>query len=386
MADHRSKAELIGEKIKRRKPSGVWSTDFRVPGFKGRVRKTTETKDKEAAEIIANNLYQKLLTQTLTGKVEREVYTLEEAVTRYTVDHLLLKKTLTADAIASMGYALNAVIEELGPKIKLHEITNNKLDKMIATFKRRGLKGSSINRHWQYLRSVLRKAERGWGAKVPTYPDLIHWQDLKQKESKPRVRFLSPPEAHRLLDEAAPHIKGPIELALITGFRKGNAVDLDWSECHFDEGYIKVAQKGDEKDNPEFIKPINQTILRFLIDHGALDEDGNYKTKGRVFTHNGKPLGSIRKAFQNAVKRAGIKDFTFHDLRHTYASWLLKGGVDLVTIRDALGHKDIKTTSIYANVAEADVLKATDLIGSALANPESQIGHTPVVQIEQAAE
>ena len=366
--------QFKGDKIKRRKAGGVWSTDFRVPGYRGRVRKTTETRDKTAAEIIANNLYNEMIQQTLSGKVQRDVYTLEEAISRYTEQHLS-ESSCTVDSLESIGYALNKVLKMLGKDTRLHEITNNKLTNMVHKLKKSGLAGASINRHWQYLRAVMRKAERSWGAKVPVYPDLIHWSDLKQKENPHRMRFLTQPEAHKLLNACAAHIKGPVMLALLTGMRRNNCTALDWSEVDFEKRTITVTQKGGER----FVKPINLSIRDFLREQGP-------QASGPVFTYKGKPLGSIRKAFQNAVERAGITDFTFHDLRHTYATWLRQAGADLAIIQQALGHKSITTTMIYANVGNDEQALAAEAVAQKLANLESQIGHTPPVPMLQAAE
>jgi site-specific recombinase XerD len=85
-----------------------------------------------------------------------------------------------------------------------------------------------------------------------------------------------------------------------------------------------------------------------------------------VFCHeNGEKLGDIRAAFQGACRRAGIEDFHFHDLRHTFASHLVMKGVPLKVVQELLGHKDIKTTMRYAHLApgylEAGVNSLNDL-------------------------
>jgi len=68
-----------------------------------------------------------------------------------------------------------------------------------------------------------------------------------------------------------------------------------------------------------------------------------------VFTYKGKPIGSIRKAFNNACRRAGIKNLRFHDLRHTFATRLVLAGVDLATVSKLLGHSSIQMTMRYAH-------------------------------------
>jgi integrase len=345
--------KLTGNKVRRRKIGGVWATDFNVPGFEDRIRRSCKTRDQAAAEIIANNLYQELLLETLTGKVERDVYTLEDVVRRYFEDHLSRKP-----CFRSVSYTLLTVVKLLGENKKLHEVSNNDLTKMVSTLRKKGLANSSINRHWEQLRAVMRMAERLWGAKVPVYPDLIDWKALRKyvgKEAKHRVRFLTQSEAHRLLDACGDHIRPVVMLALLTGMRCGNCKDLDWSEVDFRLGLITVRQKGGEM----FEKKINKSIFDFLQ---ALAP----KKSGPVFTYKAKPLGSIRKAFENAVRRAGITDFTFHDLRHTYATWMRQAGADLPMIRDELGHATTKMTEVYANVGHDETASITNQIGVAL--------------------
>jgi integrase len=72
----------------------------------------------------------------------------------------------------------------------------------------------------------------------------------------------------------------------------------------------------------------------------------------KVFcSRRGVPYRSFRKAFERAVRLAGLSDFTFYDLRHTFASRLVMAGVDLPTVKELLGHKDISMTMRYAHLS-----------------------------------
>jgi len=81
-------------------------------------------------------------------------------------------------------------------------------------------------------------------------------------------------------------------------------------------------------------------------------------------------LKSFRKSFDSAVKRAEIKDFRFHNLRHTFASHLVMNGVDLNTVKELLGHKSIIKTLRYSHLSQDHKAKAVELLGSRFDSPQ----------------
>jgi integrase len=75
-----------------------------------------------------------------------------------------------------------------------------------------------------------------------------------------------------------------------------------------------------------------------------------------------KPFDNVKRSFGTALRKSHILDFHFHDLRHTFASWLVMAGVDLTTVKELLGHKDIKMTLRYAHLAPAHIRKAVEIL------------------------
>jgi site-specific recombinase XerD len=83
-----------------------------------------------------------------------------------------------------------------------------------------------------------------------------------------------------------------------------------------------------------------------------------------IFCNNkGVPVHDIRKSYSTALEKSGITNFRFHDLRHTFASRLVMAGVDLNTVRELLGHKDMTMTLRYAHLAQSHKQRAVDLLG-----------------------
>ena len=76
----------------------------------------------------------------------------------------------------------------------------------------------------------------------------------------------------------------------------------------------------------------------------------------------GNPRQDVRQSFSTALRKSGINNFHFHDLRHTFASQLVMSGVDLNTVRELLGHKDITMTLRYSHLAPRHKQHAVDIL------------------------
>jgi len=106
---------------------------------------------------------------------------------------------------------------------------------------------------------------------------------------------------------------------------------------------------------------MNDIVYRTLLDI-VKKADGPW-----VFCkENGERYGNVRKAFEGAKRRAGIVDFRFHDLRHTFASHLVMAGVDLRTVQELLGHKSFEMTLRYAHLSPEHKKAALDILYKSL--------------------
>jgi integrase len=136
---------------------------------------------------------------------------------------------------------------------------------------------------------------------------------------------------------APPYLWSIALVAISTGLRRGNIVDLRWSQVDFEARIITIPRT---KNDDPLVMPLNKSALAVLK---AVPHTGD-----RLFP--GVNGNMVSMAFRRAVKRAGIHDFHFHDLRHTFASWLRMAGHDIRTIQKLLGHKDLRMTIRYENL------------------------------------
>lgn len=212
---------------------------------------------------------------------------------------------------------------------------------------------ATVNRHVACLKHMLTKA--------------VEWEMVQEgvlqkirkvkmiPEQNQRLRFLSEEECQQVVIACSPHLKPIVITALNTGMRKEEILSLRWDK-HIDlrHGFILLDKtKNDERREI----PINDAVsatLQSLVRR----IDSPY-----VFTDSaGQRFWDVKKGFQSACQRAGIKDFTFHDLRHTFASHLIMAGVDLPTVRELLGHKTLTMTLRYAHLAPSHKAQAVSVL------------------------
>jgi integrase len=170
------------------------------------------------------------------------------------------------------------------------------------------------------------------------------------KENNGRLRFLLP-EAINCLIDCCPSFLRPIVItAVCTGLRKGEIVNIKWDDIDFRNRVIYIA---DTKNGEKREVSMNDLLTETLKSIKRND------TSPYVFCDKeGKPYYRFEKSFATALEKAGIKDFRFHDLRHTFASNLVMEGVDLATVRELLGHKSIEMTLRYSHLSPDHKSKA----------------------------
>ena len=206
-------------------------------------------------------------------------------------------------------------------------------------------KSATINRHQAALSSVFNRAVTEWG--YVTSNSVLQVKRLKEKNQ--RQRYLEKDEIKKLLNECQrssnKNLYDFVLFAICTGARRGELRELKWSEVDLESSLVifKNTKNGENK-----IIPLVSQIKCMMIKRyeGRRDKDG------LVFGTYDQPIKvrDFRKAFDNAVIRAELKDFKFHDLRHTAATYLALSGIPIRDIAEILGHKTMQMTMRYSHL------------------------------------
>ncbi len=197
---------------------------------------------------------------------------------------------------------------------------------------------ATVNREFACLRHIFTKA--------------IEWDKLRENPAakvklfridNKRLRYLEREEMKKLIDACSEHLKPIIIVALFTGMRKSEILNLKWRDLDFSQKIIYLLDTKNGEKREVYMNDIVYSVLLGVKKH---------PDSGYVFCNKeGKPYGNVRRSFATALRKTGIKDFKFHDLRHTFASQLTMAGIDLKTVQELLGHKTLDMTLRYAHLS-----------------------------------
>jgi integrase len=162
------------------------------------------------------------------------------------------------------------------------------------------------------------------------------------KEPAGRLRYLQPGEVKALLFACPPWLRPIAGLAVTTGMRRGEILGLRILDCDLEGARVMLPQT---KNGDGRVVHLNQAAKLAL--GSVMKQDA----PSHALIFDGVCADYVSQCFRKAVKDAGIVDFTFHDLRHTCASWLVMSGANLRTVADQLGHRDIRMTMRYAHLS-----------------------------------
>jgi site-specific recombinase XerD len=216
------------------------------------------------------------------------------------------------------------------------------VETILAKFRNRGLSGSTANRYRSLLSSIFRYAVR---------MRLIHSNPIaeveRSKESAHRDRYLKPEEEERLrkvIREKCPSREPELDLALYTGMRRGEQFSLKWENV--DRKNRRLTVYGKSGRRYVTVNSSADAALEKLAWPQVGFESLYVCPETKSDTQK-----DWRRWFEDALKEAGIKNFRWHDLRHTFASRLVMAGVPLNSVKDFLGHHSLVMTERYAHLS-----------------------------------
>ena len=184
---------------------------------------------------------------------------------------------------------------------------------------------------------------------------------MLKRGNNSRDRLLSFEEYNKLLEHAPHHLRAILIVAFNTGMRKGEILNLKWSDINRKRGIIKLEPDGTKEKKPKKI-PINHHVAEVLNSLSRAIHHDN------VFTYRSRPIGAdLRTALKNTCKAAGIKygqnepgGFRFHDIRTTVKTNMLRAGVDKAMRDTILGHSLEGMDVYYLKLTEEDLKEAME--------------------------
>lgn len=238
------------------------------------------------------------------------------------------------------NYFGNLYLDEIG-RIKIRQFKAQRA---------REVSHATVNRQLACLRSIFNRAieDDKFCGQNPV-------RGIKMfKENNQRTAFLEIGQIQTLLDNCDDYLKPIVVVALNTGMRKSEIINLKWRDCDLDRGiiYLYHTKNGEQRQIP-----INEQVDSALR---GLRKDS--RSEYIFCRENGQRIRNIRISFFTALQKSDIKDFRFHDLRHTFASHLVMNGVDLNTVRELLGHKSLKMTLRYSHLSPSHKKRAVDIL------------------------
>ncbi|MGE4542704.1 MAG: integrase [Pedobacter sp.] len=330
------------------------------------IRKSSGTTNfKEAQAILTKN--RQMLMEGKNPEIKKiKNYTFSELAEKY------LPWCERQKAFKTKARKIKQLVDTFGP-LPLRQFNTLQIEQF-QTERLKFNKPATVNRLLATLKHMFTKAEE-W--------EMVEEEVLKKtrkvkllQENNRRLRFLSAIETQELIKACDPHLKPIVIAALNTGMRKNEILTLKW-EQNIDLRHnfilLDTTKNGERREipiNEAFLKVLKSQIRRIDVPYVFF----NPKT--------GKRYGDVKKSFYSACRRAGIKDFRFHDLRHTFASHLVMAGVDITTVKELMGHKTLSMTLRYAHLAPSHKVAAVDLLNHALSEKStSRLVHVSQAQI-----
>lgn len=306
----------------------TWWIQVTSPNGK-KIQRSARTKIKEEAQEFHDRFKTELWRIKNLGEKTR--HTWQEAVVRWLTEQSH-KKSIRDD---------KKHLRWLNPHLhdkKLDEINKDLIERITAAKAATGVKNATVNRMLALLRSILNRSVKDW-----------EWLDSAPtvrllNEPNKRIRWLTHDEAQKLFKELPDHLEVMARFTLATGLRESNVTGLMWEQIDMQRRCCWI-HPDQAKTRKAIAVPLNSDAIDIIRDQLG-------KNQRHVFTYRGEPVTRANNhAWQKALVRAGIKDFRWHDLRHTWASWHIQNGTPLHILQELGGWSDLSMVLRYAHLS-----------------------------------
>ncbi|HVN94954.1 MAG TPA: site-specific integrase [Syntrophorhabdaceae bacterium] len=314
-----------------------------------RIQESLETGNKRLAEKV----YAKKLMDIMEGRhlgafMARKIV-FEEMVSKYLAEHAHSRDPYTVKRLRQSfnGYTLSEISTRIVAEHRTRRLQH--------------VKPATVYQELALLRRMFNVAIREWEW---LQDNPVSRLSFSVGSRNARDRWLTPKEENALLACATnPRwLRTLLIVALHTGMRQGEILNLKWQEIDFDKKIILVSKS---KNGAKRSVPMTNTLCETLKNVQVRG------ISGRVFPI---AIRSLRVAFGKTLKKAAIENFHFHDLRHTFATRLVQNGVDLYKVKELLGHKTLAMTTRYAHHYPESLRTSVEVLDNCYKFATSQVG------------
>lgn len=324
----------------RRKDSPHWWIKLSHDGRS--IQKSSGTSDRRKAREYHDKLKAELWDVTRLGVKPSRSW--EEAVVRW-LDEKAHKASIEDDRRNFRWLHAHLAGTELS------RIDRSSVDRIALARRKEGVSDGTVNRTLALLRSVLRAAVNDW-----------EWIDRAPKvqmlrEAGGRVRYLTIGEVRRLLLELPEHLAAMVRFSILTGLRQRNVRELRWAQVDLGRRAVWI-HAHEAKGRKGISVPLAPEAAEILAAQQG-------KHAEFVFTYRDKPIRWVNNtAWKGALKRAGIEDFRWHDLRHTFATFHAQAGTPLHVLQELGGWSGPVMVQRYAHLTTEHLASHVDAFGT----------------------
>jgi len=305
-----------------------------------RIQQTTGTGDKIAAQQYHDKLKAELWRFDKLKDKPRKSW--KDAVVRWFTE-MQHKRSLYDDKLHVKW------LDKCLGHLYLSEITKDILDEVANVREQEGVKPATVNRMMSFVRAVLRKAANEW-----EWIDRVPFVKMRKVENI-RISWITREEAARLLETLPSHLSAMAAFSLVTGLRRSNVTGLKWQDVDLVRRHALI-HPDEAKAKKAIAVPLNSDAIAVLN-----KQIGQHKEY--VFTYKGKRITQCAtKAWRAALKRVGIENFRWHDLRHTWASWHVQSGTSLQELQILGGWASFEMVLRYAHLSSDHLRNAAERI------------------------